>query len=112
MQTVLTRHLKVKHKDEAEVKPAMSLPESGQIRAFDDIKKMCIYKRNMQKHKWHINLIRERRQGDDLQFCSTCKGFFAKTYFYKHWLNCMKHSETIPTPNPVSLFLTDKSLSN
>ena len=95
--------------DEAEVKRAMSLPESDRMRAFDDIKKMGIYRCNMQKiNDGDNNLIRERQQGeDDLQFCSTCKGFFAKTYFYKHRLSCMEHSKTIPTPNPVSLFYSD-----
>ena len=67
MQTVLTRHLKVKHKDVAEVKQALSLPAGEQNRAFDDIKKLGIYSINMQKMKaGDDNLVRERRQSNDM----------------------------------------------
>ena len=65
-------------------------PKSYHIRAFDYIKKMGIYKCNMQKID----------DGD-------AKASSLLRIFTNNRLNCMEHSEIITTPNLVSLFATD-----
>ncbi|XP_069121058.1 myosin heavy chain, skeletal muscle-like isoform X4 [Argopecten irradians] len=111
-QSKLTRHLKTKHSDEERIKAILDLPIPLQHNAFDQIKKEGILKANkdimknatLSKEELKKNLIRERRQGEevcDLSLCSLCNGFFAAKTIHKHKQNCMEAEST--TKEPVSI---------
>jgi len=92
MQSQLVRHLKRKHAQEESVIAAVKLPKIEQEKAFGDLRKMAIYKTNVELAKTDGAVLhRERRQGKDqtdLVMCSSCKGFYAKRRIWKHKKIC------------------------
>ena len=102
LHSALTRHLKLVHKKEPDVKKALSLPRREQIKAFELLRKNGIFlynKKEMEKDK--PSYIRERHQNlgnDNLMLCSVCKGFYSKKYKVRHQIYCGKDSGQVMVP--------------
>ncbi|XP_061168122.1 uncharacterized protein LOC133177047 [Saccostrea echinata] len=112
LQSSLTKHIQRCHKNEEEVKAAMSLPGLERKRAFRNMKRQGIFKYNAHILKSKdINeesmkeLLKERDQGTDkeLAMCSLCKAFISKKLMYKHVRNCKVAEETTSPPTRVVL---------
>ena len=76
-----------KHRDEESVQAALKLPTASQQRAFETLRKEGIYQKNVQLQSGdvHVDLIRERKQGDSkVVMCTGCKGFFGRRRICKH----------------------------
>ena len=77
------------HKDESEVKLALSLPRSELLRKINNIKKKGILSENITLKSKGKGLIRERRQGSEaLSMCLGCKGFYSRRRIGKHKKVC------------------------
>ncbi|KAL4218604.1 hypothetical protein ACF0H5_021194 [Mactra antiquata] len=111
-KSALTKHLSVKHADEAEVQQALSLPKQERNRAFLLLKRKGIMSKNMEilrgasDYSKNDSLIIERRKtGESLKgdviYCSKCFGFFSKEYFHRHRRIC--HSFETSTYLPVAI---------
>ena len=81
-QSQLLRHLKTVHKNEILVKQALTLPKGEKNKAFNNIKKKGIMKKNIQLKSEGKELLRERRPGSvnsqHLAICNGCKGFYSQ----------------------------------
>lgn len=111
-------HLTSKHKNEEEVRHALSFPKELRDRAFAKLRKEGIFKANaemLSKEKVDISkLIKERNQGEgkNIKMCSLCKGFFSAHLIYKHKKVCPAAEGTLtPTSIPVQNLVEDKSFS-
>ena len=101
LQSALTRHLKLAHKNEPAVIKAMSLPRREQINAFDNLRKQGIFQHNQKEFsKETPSYIRERIGGDtdELVICTSCKGCYCKRYKARHQLHCGKDSGQVMIP--------------
>ena len=101
LQSALTRHLKLAHKNEPAVIKAMSLPRREQINAFDALRKQGIFQHNQKEFvKETPSYIRERKGGDadELVICASCKGCYCKGYKARHQLHCGKDSGQVMIP--------------
>lgn len=109
LKSRLTDHLKAKHRDEDEVKEALSLPKGLQDKAFNNLKKKGIFKANQEVMKNELDqskLHRERKQGENkMKICSFCQGFFSADAFYKHKQYCSEAGVTGMKPSGLSVFL-------
>ena len=102
-QTRLTRHLRLRHKNEKDVLHALSLPKCKRNDAFAALKKDGIYHHNVDLIQTNpkAKLVRERKQGTpkDLVLCGTCHGCYNRAYLWKHKQNCQSSlpaAESIP----------------
>ena len=91
-QAKLKRHMLRRHKDEEGVKAALLLPAAEQTRAFEDLRKEGIFRRNVviqAEGGGNEELIRKRNQGTSKTvMCSGCKGFYSKNQIHKHKKQC------------------------
>ena len=98
VQSQLLRHIKRKHKNEEAVVAALQLPQTEQLRAFENIRKLGIFKLNLNKVEKGQPLIRERKQGSssdaDLRMCNGCHGFYDTKQIYRHKKRCAELSGT------------------
>lgn len=117
-QSALTKHLKVKHADEEEVKKAMSLPKQSQSRSFLLLKRKGIMAKNMTLLRdfpnKHTELIVERKvkkaKSRDVVYCSKCFGFFQNKFFYRHRRIC--HLKEDSTYVPLAIRPENKSVQD
>ena len=112
MQASLTKHIQRCHKNEEEVKAAMSLPRLEKNRAFRNMKKQGIFKYNANIMKTKdVNedsmkeLLKERDHGNDIKLamCSLCKAFSARKHMYRHFRICKAAEQTDCPPTKVVL---------
>ena len=112
MQASLTKHIQRCHKNEEEVKAAMSLPRLEKNRAFRNMKKQGIFKYNANIMKTKdVNeesmkeLLKERDHGNDIELamCSLCKAFIARKRMYRHFRICKAAEQTDCPPTKVVL---------
>ena len=116
LQSALSRHIQKCHKEEEEVKAAMSLPGPERRKAFTNLKRKGIYHHNAELLKSGEltnqsveELILERNIGSCpshsvMAMCSLCKVFIRKKNMHRHKRFC-KAAETTTTP-PCGISLT------
>ncbi|XP_065665382.1 uncharacterized protein LOC136086818 [Hydra vulgaris] len=98
LHSVLTRHLKLVHRNKPEVVKAVSLPKREQREAFDFLRKKSIFQVNINEvKKINPTFIRERKGSDktgisDLVICVKCKGCYSKNYKARHQIICGRES--------------------
>ena len=106
-QSVLTRHLKLKHKDKPAVIEAMNKKEkSERDKAFDLLKKEGIFLQNQKEmEKEKPTFMRERKakheeevKVEDVVVCASCHGTYSKSYKSRHQLDCGKTSGQVMIP--------------
>ena len=94
MQSQLIRHLRRQHKNEEEVKAALTLPDSERLQAMVKIRKDGIYKENIRRINTCSDndkpiLLRERCQWtSELIMCGNCRGFYSKVRVWRHKQVC------------------------
>ena len=111
LQTQLARHLMRQHKDEQEVKSALTLPRSERLRKINDIKKKGIFSHNIKLKKDGKALMRERSPGStSLTMCLGCKGFYCKRRIAKHKKNC-EHSIGVNQGSLCTTFLKESTVA-
>ena len=106
----LSAHLINKHQGEPEVKQAVLLPKQDRTRALAVIRKQGIWKVNLDQMKSKDDLstespafLRERVQSKGpVVYCSLCKGFFAKNYYYRHRKYCSVYQYTTSSALPLN----------
>ena len=93
----LKRHITAVHKEEDEVKKALSLPLKDQDRVFASFRNRGIKNRNM------TEAGKDKPQYESLKKCSgavvhcqNCDGCYSKTFFYRHKQNCQQDSSVRP----------------
>uniref|UniRef100_A0A7M5XFX4 Uncharacterized protein n=1 Tax=Clytia hemisphaerica TaxID=252671 RepID=A0A7M5XFX4_9CNID len=106
-QSVLSRHLKLQHKDEPAIIQILAKPKELQNKLFDNLKKEGIFKYN-QKEMLKDNpcYMRERRSKDsakiitanDIVVCSECKGTYSKSFKARHQIECGKTGGKVMIP--------------
>jgi len=87
----LARHIKKKHKDDHRVVRAMEKPLKERNKIFQSFKKEGMRLENIKRLADNSpNFLRERkiRKCETLIMCSSCHGFFAKSYFSRHMRKC------------------------
>uniref|UniRef100_A0A7M5XJL2 Uncharacterized protein n=1 Tax=Clytia hemisphaerica TaxID=252671 RepID=A0A7M5XJL2_9CNID len=107
-QSVLTRHLKLIHKNEPAVKNAMSKPQGPKRnKAFDLSKKEGIFQHNQKEMaKESPEYMRERKPKlnsnqnsiDKLVVCAKCKGTYSKGFKARHQIECGKTDGQVMIP--------------
>lgn len=101
MQSALTRHLKIVHKNEERIIRALSLPKKEKNAAFEDMRKDGIYNFNKKEMtKEDPNYIRERcsSSSSKMVMCDKCKGVYSKSYKARHQIHCGKTSGQVMIP--------------
>ena len=109
MQAALSRHIRLAHKDNAQVKEAAALPKKERNDRYTQFKKDGIFQLNQSEMKKDNPLyLRERRPTDldDLPVvCGLCKGFYARKLFTRHKENCSaKKTTKCAVALPLSFF--------
>ncbi|XP_057294029.1 uncharacterized protein LOC130657627 isoform X3 [Hydractinia symbiolongicarpus] len=95
----LNRHITLCHKHHPDVKDALNMPRKERLRAFANFRKIGIYNHNVKEiEEGGRNLLREKQNDSDdpLVMCTTCKGFYAKTFKARHKADCSKNSCQFP----------------
>ncbi|XP_071823328.1 uncharacterized protein [Apostichopus japonicus] len=102
----LTRHLKLVHKDEEQVKRALELPKKERVEAFALMRKEGILQANILQMKVDNPKYETQRRAateNPLVICGLCKGFYATRYFGRHKAICQGDSCLQACSVPVSL---------
>nr|XP_047130096.1 uncharacterized protein LOC124810008 isoform X2 [Hydra vulgaris] len=119
IQSRLTRHITLKHKDIETVKSALNLPDREKLKMFDKFKKEGIKKYNIDQTKeLNPNFQRERKAkktckdtAENLEMCGHCNGFFSKRFLSRHSKNCDLNNLKSTIHIPLSL-IKDNFLSS
>ena len=110
-QTNLHRHIVTRHKKEERVVAAMKLPYKDRCMAFAKMRKEGILKHNKSQMKLQhaaYEKERQRTEGSCLVMCSTCSGFYSRTYFARHKKLCIGDSAHDPRSLPINFLSGDK----
>jgi len=108
MQTNLHRHIVLKHKNEEVVQHAMKLPEPERRTAFASLKKNGIFKynkRQMQRNVVDYHAERTKKDASKCVWCSSCHGFYSRSFFSRHRRKCTAHSGTAGVALPMRTIL-------
>ena len=84
--TNLSRHITRKHNENAHVKEALKIGRKECKAEFDKFRKEGIYQANMQKMS-DPGAVFDREY--DIVMCTSCKGFYARTFYYRHSRHCL-----------------------
>uniref|UniRef100_A0A7M6DJE2 SET domain-containing protein n=4 Tax=Clytia hemisphaerica TaxID=252671 RepID=A0A7M6DJE2_9CNID len=105
LQSVLSRHLKLMHKDEPAIIEILSKPKELHNKCFDNLKKEGIFKYNQQEMtQENPNYMRERipkisaTNVNNIVICSECKGTYSKGFKSRHQIECGKTGGRIMIP--------------
>ncbi|XP_032457801.1 uncharacterized protein LOC116738669 [Nasonia vitripennis] len=112
--TTLSRHYKSKHAEEAIVQEIKQYEPSRRLKGqkitdnqkytdylYSYLRKAAILKHNLQadfNDQFHI--ARTRRESDEdrtvsmYELCTTCSGFYAKSYYHKHVKKCTNNTKS------------------
>nr|XP_054749856.1 uncharacterized protein LOC129255532 [Lytechinus pictus] len=102
----LSRHIKLNHGDQDEVKKALEAPRKERIELFSKFKQQGIYqaKNKIARETDPIFYQESRsRAKNRLIMCGNCMGFFSSRYLGRHKKNCDKESFTKAYDVPAGL---------
>ncbi|XP_071823694.1 uncharacterized protein [Apostichopus japonicus] len=105
-QEKLTRHIKLVHKDEEQVKRALELPQRKREKTFALMRKEGILQANQLQMKVDnpkYEVERRTATENPLVICGLCKGFYSTRFFFRHKAICQGDSCLQASPVPVSL---------
>ena len=116
MQSRLKRHIERNHKQVTEVKHALTLKGKTKENAFEEFRKKGIFLFNKKQLKETIPAYQQERKtsnlNKDLLMCGLCRGFFSKTYFFRHKRDCQNRDESTQSVGlPLSLIEADDKLA-
>ena len=111
-QSQLTRHIRLKHKNEPNVATALGQSKSEKATFFAKCKKegiMIMNKQKIMNQQGSNELDRERKSKTDSEtvICSNCDGFYNKEFFHRHKRHCIGDSALQVQSLPSSLLSRD-----